>query len=191
RLFKYKESFASSLTIGAQCVLLPENQNTLVELARRLKQAGADYFSVKHFYNHPGNRYQPDMAFRTPEFLAGLQSELAKLAGKTFQVTLRNIGLVENSRQYSVCHGLPFIVYVREDGQLYTCFSHQEDPQAVLGNLGETDFASLWRSTEKKAAIEHINQHYDKKSCQANCRHHEINQWLEQLSTPPPHVNFV
>ncbi|MDR3210750.1 MAG: radical SAM protein, partial [Planctomycetota bacterium] len=40
RLFKYKESFASSLTIGAQCVLLPENQNTLVELARRLKQAG-------------------------------------------------------------------------------------------------------------------------------------------------------
>lgn len=190
-LARHKAATRSAITIGAQCVLTPENKHTIVALARRVKEAGADYFSVKHFYPHADNPYQPVMAFRTPEFMRELAAAADELSGAGFRMVVRDVGSLEQKRPYRQCHGLPFIVYVREDGMLHTCFSHQDDTATGVGSLLEHDFAALWHSTGREAAIRHINDCYDKDQCQANCRHHQINLWLENLRRPPAHVNFI
>lgn len=185
-----KAALGSRITIGSQCVLVPENRDSIITLARELKRRGADYFSVKHFYAHEENRYQPDMSFRTPEYLARLQAAAAEISDEKFSFIVRNVDNLERRRPYAACFGLPFIIYVREDGGLYTCFSHQEDAGTAIGSILDTDFVTLWESPAKDKAIAHLNG-YDKNRCQANCRHHQINLWLQQLSTPPPHVNFI
>jgi MoaA/NifB/PqqE/SkfB family radical SAM enzyme len=191
RLSEYKARLGSKITIGTQCVLIPENRETMEALAGRLKNAGADYFSIKHFYTHSGNPYQPDMSFLTPEFLDRLRDETAQFHGDAFNVIVRNIDRLDRFRPYEECLGLPFLVYIRENGLLYTCFSHQEDRETALGSLLEKSFAALWQSAAQDAVVNHINRHYDKKLCQANCRHHETNLWLHQLTSPPAHVNFI
>jgi len=185
-----KEKRKSAITIGSQCVLVPENRDSIVSLAREVKQRGADYFSVKHFYPHEENFYRPDMAFRTPEYLRSLHEAAAELSDDGFKFIVRDVEDLERRRPYAACLGLPFIIYIREDGRLYTCFSHQEDEKTAIGDLLASDFVSLWRSSAKDAAIDHLNR-YAKNRCQANCRHHQINIWLAQLTHFPPHVNFI
>lgn len=191
RLAELKVRLGSRITIGSQCVLVPENMNAIVELARRVKAAGADYFSIKHFYPHSDNAYQPDMSGLSPAFLDELRREAAALSVDGFSCVVRDMENLDRRRPYRQCLGLPFIVYVREDGRLYTCFSHQDDAKTAVGNILEHDFAALWCSAGKYAALEHINVVYDKNVCQANCRHHQVNLWLWQLGHPPEHVNFI
>jgi radical SAM protein with 4Fe4S-binding SPASM domain len=190
-LAEHKARTGSAITIGAQCVLVPENKDSVVSLARRLRELGADYFSIKHFYPHSDNMYRPDMSFLTADFVADLKGMAAELSDETFQWVVRDVERLNRERPYRECQGLPFIVYVREDGMLYTCFSHQDDPEAVVGNVLDTDFSTLWRTDRPERAMRHINIRYDKGLCQANCRHHEINLWLWRLKSPPAHVNFI
>lgn len=185
-----KAKSKSGVTIGGQCVLIPENKDSVVGLARELKRRGADYFSVKHFYAHGENPYQPDMAFRTPQFLATLREAAAELSDEGFSFIVRDADVLERRRPYAGCPGLPFIIYVREDGRLYTCFSHQEDDETAVGSVVEADFAVLWLSPAKDRVVEYLNR-LDKGRCQVNCRHHQINLDLTRLGNPPAHVNFI
>ena len=186
-----KASLGSPITIGTQCVLTPENKDTMKELAHRLKSAGADYLSIKHFYSHADNAYQPDMSFLTPEFVAGLRIMAAELSDNGFTCIVRDPEALDRRRPYRKCHGLPFIIYVREDGMLYTCFSHQDDPETAVGSLLDSDYGTLWKSDAREAATRHINECIDKNRCQANCRHHQINLWLQHMRHRPDHVNFI
>lgn len=185
-----KRRVGSSITIGGQCVLIPENRDSIIDLARQLKQRGADYFSLKHYYPHECNSYQPDMSFRTPEYLSALRHAADELSDDNFRFFVRNEECLEQKRPYTICLGLPFIIYVREDGRLYTCFSHQDDGETSCGSLLDTDFSTLWGSVHKEIALAKLNQ-YDKNKCQANCRHHQINLWLQQLANLPAHMNFI
>lgn len=179
------------LTIGSQCVLIPENHADVHNLARVLKANGADYFVIKHFYTHDANAFMPDMTFRTPAYLEQLDAMARELSSDGFSCIVRSHEKLDRTRPYTTCHGLPFILYVREDGELYSCFSHQEDPQTSLGNVSETPFAAVWASPQKQTAFDHIARSIDKNRCQANCRHHQVNLWLHELSTPPAHINFI
>lgn len=181
----------SPLTVGVQCVLVDENYRDIGELARKARDAGADYFVVKHYYEREESGYRPGMTFRTEDFLDELAALASDMTSEAFSMVVRDVGRLERKRPYRQCLGLPFLVYVGENGLLYTCFSHHEDENTAIGNLLEHDFGTLWSSVGKTKAINHINRCYDKNLCQANCRHHQINLWLHQLKTPPPHVNFI
>ena len=191
KLAARKAKEKSSITIGSQCVLTPENRDTVLALAARLKGAGADYFSIKYFYPHASNAYSPDMGFVTSGYVAELRAAAAELSGGGFSCIVRDPESLVQTRPYRTCLGLPFIVYVREDGMLYSCFSHQDDPATAIGSLLDGDFKTLWNNEGKSAAFAHINECIVKETCQANCRHHQINLWLWRLSSPPEHVNFI
>lgn len=191
RLAELKRATGSDITIGSQCVLTEENHTELPALAKLMKARGADYFVVKHFYPHGENVYCPDLSFRTQIYLDELERLAEELTDGDFTMIARDTDNLERSRPYHACHGLPFIVYIREDGKLYTCFSHQEDSTTILGDLLADDFGTVWRGPGKDATLDYINSSIDKNLCQANCRHHQINLWLHQLKNPPPHVNFI
>lgn len=191
RLADAKRRAGSAMTLGTQCVLTEENRDDIRTLAERLREAGADYFAVKHFYPREEGGYRPDMSFRTGAFLDDLAGMAKELSGGAFSMIVRDAGKLERRRPYARCLGLPFIVYCRENGLLYTCFSHQEDERTAVGSILEHDFATLWNSAGREESIRRIDEQYDKNACQANCRHHQINLWLWGLAHPPPHVNFI
>lgn len=187
-----KDKTGSNLTIGTQFVLLPENSEYVVSQAKIMKECGADYFVVKHFYESETSDLQIDDSFRTPELLDSLKKAAQELSDDKFSFIVRDVAHLERTRRYTKCYGLPFIVYFREDGEVYTCFFYQQDRNTSLGSIVNQSFKDLWRSEEKKEAIDYINEKIDKNKCQANCRHHQINNYLWDLRhNQPEHLNFI
>lgn len=192
KLRTLKENTGSKLTIGTQFVLLPENKEYVISQARIMKDCGADYFVVKHFYESYTNKYHADTSFRTSEFMSSLKEAAAELSNENFSFIVRDVMHIERKRQYNRCYGLPFIICFSERGEVYTCFFYQHDTNTSLGNINTKSFMELWKSEGKRKAIDYIDNNIDKDKCQANCRHHQINNYLWNLKhNQPEHINFI
>ena len=186
------KKFESRITIGVQYILLPENKDDVVSQAKVFKNIGIDYFVVKHFYSHEQNIYNPEMSFLDQSFIDNLLQEKAKIETDRFSFVVRSTKNLDKNRVYDKCYGLPFILYIREDGEVYTCFSYQHESKTSLGNIYKLTLEEVWKSSQKKKAIDFINEKIDKNHCQPNCRHHQINNYLWDLKHPNvEHINFI
>lgn len=186
-----KERLGSKITIGSQCVLIPQNKDYILEHAKRLKKLGVDYFSVKHFYDHSHNEFMVDEVI-DDDFIMMLDEESKNISNDTFNFLVRSTKNLSSQRIYDKCYGLEFIVFIDELGDVYTCFSHQYDKKTVLGNVFEKSFKEIWDSDERKNAVGYINDCIIKNNCQPNCRHHQINNYLWEIRHASiPHINFI
>jgi radical SAM protein with 4Fe4S-binding SPASM domain len=185
-----KKELKSALTIGIQFILLPQNKDFLLDIAKVMKDIGVDYFVVKHFYAHPQNKFASLSGWLTESALRGLQLAAQKLSDDKFAFIIRDSKNLSPQRIYKQCLGLPFIAYIREDGEVYTCFSYQHDKNTSLGNIRDKSFREIWSG--RLRAADYINQRINKNKCQPNCRHHQINHYLWEIKNPTiEHVNFI
>jgi radical SAM protein with 4Fe4S-binding SPASM domain len=192
KLAETKKRINSDITIGIQYVILPETRNNIEELAKRLKENGADYFVIKHFYEHEQSEFSKESIILTEEDLNELKAYAKEISDDSFSMIVRSSDNLTQERAYDKCYGLPLIVYIRENGDVYTCFSYQHDEKTVLGNINDAPFKELWTSDKKKAAINYINEKIVKNKCQPNCRHHQINNFLWDIKHPTrEHLNFI
>ena len=191
RIVEAKSKANSPLTIGVQYILIPANVDGLAQFMETMKRIGVDYFVIKHFYRHPCNIFSVDESFPPPSMLEYLEKIGNDFSDENFSVIVRRPDVLQETREYDVCYGLPYIVYVKENGDVYSCFSYQHDPKTILGNIFRSTLEEIWCSERKRMALEYINNEIDKKACQPNCRHHQINSFLWDLKHPGRHVNFI
>lgn len=183
-----KHKTGSSITIGVQFVLLEENVASLIEAVTRAKDLGVDYFSVKPFIQHPDNPYKPgDLRL---EHYQDILKCAKSYETDDFQVTVRFDHDLNPSRNYTYCHGVQFIVMVSSNGEVHACLPHQGDERFSYGNIHTETFVQIWNGAKRKKALSVITD-WDKNTCQVNCRHHIINQWLWEVMNPGPHKNFI
>ncbi len=186
-----KSELNSKITIGTQYVLIPENKDLVLEHGKMLKGLGVDYFSVKHFYNHSHNEFEVVENIEDT-FIEELSKESQKLCTDDFSFIVRSTSNLSSQRVYDKCYGLEFIVFIDENGDVYSCFSHQYDKKTIMGNIFENSFKDIWNSAQKKDSIDYINNCITKNNCQPNCRHHQINNYLWELKNPSvEHLNFI
>lgn len=186
-----KERLKSDITIGTQFVLIPENKDFALEHGKMLKSLGVDYFSVKHFYNHSHNEFNVTENI-SEEFIKNLSSEASKLCDENFNFVVRSTANLSSQRVYNTCYGLEFIVFIDENGDVFSCFSHQYDKKTIMGNIFENSFKDIWKSNQKNESLNHINNCIEKNNCQPNCRHHQINNYLWEIKNPSiEHINFI
>jgi len=191
RLKEVKTKLKSDLTIGTQFVLIPENKDFALEHGKLLKSIGVDYFSIKHFYNHSHNEFQVTENISN-EFIEELSNEAEKLCDDKFTFLVRSTNNLSSQRAYDKCYGLEFLLFIDENGDVFSCFSHQYDKKTIMGNIFKRSFKEIWQSEEKKQSIDHINNCINKNQCQPNCRHHQINNYLWELKNPSTsHINFI
>ncbi len=191
KLKEVKDLLHSSITIGTQFVLIPENKEYVLEHGKMLKSLGVDYFSVKHFYDHSHNDFELKEKIDN-SFIEKLDAEAKKLSTDTFTFLVRSSSNLTSQRTYNKCYGLEFILFIDENGDVFSCFSHQYDKKTVMGNIFESSFKDIWNSKAKRESIDYINDCIDKNSCQPNCRHHQINRYLWDLKNPSiEHINFI
>jgi radical SAM protein with 4Fe4S-binding SPASM domain len=186
-----KDRLKAKLTIGTQFVLIPENKDFVLGHASMLKGLGVDYFSVKHFYDHSHNEFEVVEKIKD-EFIDKLALEADKMCDENFNFIVRSTANLSSKRDYSKCYGLEFIVFIDENGDVYSCFSHQHDNKTIMGNIFENSFKDIWNSSQKQDSIDYINNCITKNNCQPNCRHHQINNYLWSLKNPDvEHINFI
>ena len=186
-----KDRLKSNITIGTQFVLIPENKDFALNHGKMLKSLGVDYFSVKHFYNHSHNDFEVKEQIED-NFIKELSLEADKLCDDNFKFLVRSTANLSSQRDYNKCYGLEFIVFIDENGDVFSCFSHQYDKKTIMGNIFENSFKDIWNSQQKKDSIEYINNCIEKNNCQPNCRHHQINNYLWHIKNPSiEHINFI
>ncbi len=179
-------------TLGAQSLLLPENCEEIPELARRLREAGADYLVVKPYSQHPSslNRRQ---SIPVLDRFARVEPELEGMNTDRFQVIIRHRAIinVHSNKLYEACLGLPFAIHVNAEGDLFPCNVFAGKADYIYGNYTREGFKAIWEGEGRKRVTEKIRTEWDLSLCRNSCRLEQINRYLWQLKHPGPHVNFI
>jgi len=185
-----KRTLGLPVTIGAQLVLLEQNAAGVGDLARRFKEMGLDYFSVKPYSQHPlsENRQAVDYAK-----FAGLEDELRPLEDESFKVIYRAGSMAKAGRPkpYSECYGTHFLCFVSANGDVWECNVFAGDPRFLIGNVNEHELTAIWNSPRRKQVLDFIHNEMDVHDCRDICRMDECNRYLWRLKHPWPHDNFV
>jgi len=191
---KIRNDNAYTCTIGAQILLLPENQKETLILAKEIKNIGGDYLVIKPHSQHPKSQTERYKNLVYDSSLDKIENESKKIESQNFKVIVRKhtaVKLGEDLRSYFLCYSTPFFwAYVTAGGDVYSCSVFLGDERFLLGNIYTKSFQEIWEGEKRKENWK-LMQEFDVSNCRKNCRMDECNRFLHNLKNPPPHVNFI
>jgi heptosyltransferase-2 len=186
---KIKKERNLKVKIGIQQILINENWDSILELAKLSKELGVDYFTIKRFSKHQNNNYD------VPEDLwkksIPQMKEAEKLSDDNFSAIIRWNQFENQPREYTQCIGLPFITQILATGEIYPCCQFFDNPKFCFGNLYEKTFKQIFDSENTKEIMKWIQEKYDISKCMTYCRHHSTNLFLHGILNKPEHMNFI
>ena len=186
-----------SCTLGAQMVLLPENQNEATTLAQICKDIGLDYLVIKPYSQHLSSHTSETTDYKFIDYtkMYDLEKELEVYNDDKFNVVFRVNTMqkfMTNKQSYKKCHATPFFwAYVATDGKVFGCSAYLGKEEFCYGNLYDNSFEEVWESEKRKESYQFIKEKLDIKNCRINCRMDEVNRYLDRLAHPQPHDNFI
>lgn len=187
---RIKKDNSLSTTIGVQLLLLPDNKDEIIEMAKRLREIGIDYFTIKPFSQHPQSQQILKIDYNE---LIGLEKEVKELETENFKIYFRAHSMEKLSckRAYKKCLALPFMVYIDSKGNLWPCIVFLGKEELSYGNINKESFVEIWEGEHRKK-INKIFADMDlEKNCRELCRLDEMNKYLDELIHPGDHVNFI
>jgi len=191
---KLKREKGYSCTIGSQMLLLPENVESAISLAKTMRDAGVDYLVIKPYTQslYGTSRVYDGLTY---ENMMYLEKELKKLETSKFSIVFRANTmkkLEEDHQPYNKCYSTPYFwSYIMADGSVYGCSAYLGNKNFTYGNINESSFQDIWESKKRKDGIEFVEKELDISTCRKNCRMDEVNRYLWNLKNPNPHVNFI
>ena len=191
-----KKSKNLKCTIGAQTLLLPENQHEITQLAKICRdEIGLDYLVVKPYSQH---LYSNTTIYENIDYSNSfdLAEELSFLNTKDFQVIFRENTIkkyIESGNRYKKCNATPFFwAYIMANGDIYGCSAYLLDEKFMYGNINELAFKEVWEGARREENFHYVRDKLDIKHCRINCRMDEVNRYLFNLQEDQiEHVNFI
>lgn len=184
----------SKCAVGAQMVLLPENENEALLLAQAVKSIGCDYLIIKPYSQHKFSHtrvYEGIDYSNTPDSW----DKLKTLNGDGFSVVIREHAiekLSEDVPYYNRCQAIfYFWAYIMADGSVYGCSAYLLDEKFCYGNINQSSFQEIWTGPKRKTNIQFVENELNITDCRKNCRMDEVNRFLWDVKHPPHHVNFI
>ncbi len=83
---------------------------------------------------------------------------------------------------YDMCHWAGLQTCITPNGKLWTCVNKREHPAALLGDLSEEAFATVWGRHGTPAVDD---------NCRVMCRGHLGNMTMANMMSKPPHAEFI
>lgn len=187
---KVKEQQNLKTTLGVQLLLIPDNIDEIIDMAKELKTIGVDYFTIKPFSQHPQSKNKIKVDYSN---LLDLEKELDILQTDNYKIYFRANAMrkLECKREYNKCRALPFMVHIDAKGDVWPCIAFVGKENLKYGNLYENTFVEIWEGESRQKLIEYFNQMDIEKNCREICRLDEMNKYLHELSNPSEHVNFI
>ncbi|OGH96853.1 MAG: radical SAM protein [Candidatus Melainabacteria bacterium GWF2_32_7] len=183
-----------SCTLGAQMLLLPDNFDTALELAKEVQNLGFDYLVIKPYSQHLSSVTHTYENIDYSKYVY-LERELQSFNSDDFKVIFRSHTinkLLNDQERYSKCNAVPFFWgYIMANGEVYGCSSFLENEKFCYGNINEKTSQEVWEGDKRKESYEFIRNKMNAQNCRENCRMDEINRYLWELDHPSAHVNFI
>lgn len=177
--------------LGVQILLLPENSDEIITLAKISRDIGVDYMVVKPYTHHHLNRHQCKIEYAEYRDMA---EQLKTLNTETFSVVYRQHTMEkwdQKDRPYSKCLALPFWSYIDAGGNVWGCSAHLKEEKFLYGNIWEESFKDIWEGQKRKESLAWVAASLSIATCKLNCRMDEVNRYLWDLKNLPEHVNFI
>ncbi len=195
----YRNEHKLDCVIGLQSVLLPDNKDEMITLAKIARDdIGADYFVVKPYSQEPASittEYQ-SISYED-DFNQELEAALNNLNTHSFNINYRSETMRlyhENQKnRYTSCYSTPFFMaYIMSDGSIYGCKDKLFDKKFNYGNINEHCFSEIWESQLRRKNIGYVLNEMDVSKCRVNCRMDKINRYLFALKEDKiKHLNFI
>ncbi|VAX23812.1 hypothetical protein MNBD_NITROSPINAE03-92 [hydrothermal vent metagenome] len=190
---KIRSQNGYSCALGMQILIMPENRDEAVILAKIASDIGVDYLVIKPYSWNPKSLVQTYRDIKYSQFL-DLAEDLEKFNTKDFRVIFRKNAMEKHdneNKSYCSCVALPFISYIDSGGSVWGCSDYLEDDRFYYGNIYDNTFNDIWNSETRKKSLDWVANEMDVNICRINCRMDEVNQYLWDILSPPPHVNFI
>lgn len=186
-------------TLGIQMVLIPENFDQIVKLAKVGADVGVDYLQIKQCsdteYKEIGINYDDYKKVQ------GALKEAEKYSTDDYLVKVKwnKINIMDDTevykdgfRKYDVCFGTPFLGQVSGNGKVYPCGPYFGKDRFLMGDIHEQSYYDIVKSDRywavHKDVQENVDVHHD---CTVGCRQDYINKFLSDMHEEPKHVNFI
>jgi GTP 3',8-cyclase len=175
--------------IGTQAVLLPENQDEMIELAKIIEGTGAHTLQIKPYSQHPlsGNSNASPL-----EAFSDLKKGLEGISREGFDVVVRT-GTVERiveGRDYDACHGTSFSALLTAKGDIIPCNIFYGNPGFSYGNLNKQGFSEIWTGEKREEVITKLKESLPD-NCREACPLDRINRYLDRVKNPDSRDGFI
>jgi len=182
-----------SCTLGAQMLLLPENRDDAMLLAKTVKEIGLDYLVIKPYSQH---LFSETTTYENVDYkpMLSLEKELEELNDENFNVVFRSNTMkkLDSGHCYEKCYSTPYYwAHLMATGDLYGCSAYLQQDKFCYGNLLENSFEDVWEGEKRIKSITYVKEELDISNCRTNCRMDEVNGYLWRLKNPQEHDNFI
>lgn len=181
--------------LGVQIVMIPENIDEIVILAKKAKELGADQFSVKSFGWQPLSLSNLKQEIDRKTFYENREEiiqKLEELNDENFRALYRlnRMSKAKEGKCYTECYAMPFHINIDSNGDVWPCCTLIGMENMCFGNIYKNSFEEIWLSEQRKQVIQSLN---DMKLaiCTPECRLDDMNRYLHELKYPNEHVNFI
>jgi len=198
-LVKIKKENNYDCSIGIQMVLIPENFNQIIKLAKLAAEIGVEYLQIKQCsdteYREIGINYEDYKRVEND------LKEAEKLSNENYLVKVKwnKINILGETdlykggfRKYDICYGTPFFGQISGNGKVYPCGPFFGKDRFYMGDIHEQSYYDIIKSDRywkvHQDIIDNVDVHCD---CTIGCRQDYINKFLWDLKNPPDHVNFI
>ena len=186
---RLKKELGLDVVIGTQFLIIPQNKDEVVKLARLIKELGADNLQVKPYSKHPDS--VNDLII-DPEQYNKIEEELKESGSDDFQIFFRKatIERIQEGINYPECYGIPFFALINAEGDVVPCNLFYGNEEFTYGNLNENSFSEIWEGEKRKEILKKIKER-GCEDCRKGCRLDVINRYLNRLKNPELHDNFI
>lgn len=193
------------VTIGMQMVLMPEDADQVIPLAKLGKEIRPDYLVIKHTSDSEDGDLGVD--YSKYAALDSLLHEAESYSDDAYQVSVKWSKInSEGERSYQRCYAPPFQIQISGSGLIAPCgmLFNEKYSRFHIGNITQTRFKDIVQSDKYWEVMNHLaSPNFDAQTmCGSLCLQHKVNEFLDDykkgkhaLSVPtgpkPQHLNFI
>jgi MoaA/NifB/PqqE/SkfB family radical SAM enzyme len=192
-----------AVNINMQMVLMPQDADQIVPLAKLAREIRPDYLIYKHTADNKDGQLGVD--YREYSNLHPLFHEVEAMGDEDFRICVKWNRLADDGkRDYQRCYGPPFILQMSGNGLIAPCgfLFNEKYRKFHIGNICTERFRDIFASDRYWEVLNYLasDQFDAQRHCGPNCLQTNTNSWLDKYvcgevsfpTTPaPPHLAFL
>tara|TARA_Y100000389_G_scaffold197944_1_gene233526 strand:- start:5244 stop:6362 length:1119 start_codon:yes stop_codon:yes gene_type:complete len=196
-----------SVTVGMQMVLMPEDGDQIIPLAKLGKELRPDYAIIKHCSDNEDGGLGVD--YSAYENLYSRLKEAESYSDDEYKCVIKWSKIKDqgnNGRSYQRCYGTPFFLQMSGSGMVAPCGSlfNEKYKKFHIGNICDKRFKDIWASDKYWEVMNYLaSPNFNaQKMCASLCLQHKVNESLDNHlkgkaklkkpnTSPPDHINFI
>ncbi len=195
------------VTIGMQMVLMPQDHDQIIPLAKLGKELRPDYTIIKHCSDNEDGDLGID--YEAYEVIYDTLRKAEALSDESYKVVIKWSKIKDkgnNGRSYQRCYGAPFMLQMSGSGLVAPCGAlfNEKYKKFHIGNICEDRFINLWKSDRYWEVMNYLaSPDFNAQTmCASLCLQHKVNETLDNnlkgynkiekpTSPKPAHINFI